>query len=258
LDKSQLLKEVWNEYNGVGAGQKMIYNDEYRKRLFTNLFCPGPNISFITEFPSQSIEYVDECVERFLGIPEQEFCLHTLLTRVHPDDLDMVVAAEEKIFWFIDKVLEKDDLLLYKFSYTVRFRASDDVYHHFLHQAVVLQVDAFNRISRVLSINSQIDHISMRNTRKLSVIHMDGGPSYFNICPFTEGIKEGEDKKCSLSDRELDTLRLFAEGHNYKEVADILNVSPNTIRTHKQNILKKSNSKNMVQVITRGLRQGWI
>lgn len=258
LNKSELLKDIWGKFDDVRSVTSVNYDVDYQRRLFSNLFCPGPNVSFITDFPSQEIEYVDEGVKDLLGIDRENVNLETILDRVHVDDFDFVLACEGKIFWFIDQVIKKSEMLLYKFSYTVRFNTGNNKYSQFLHQAVVLRQDSFGRIAKVLSVNSMIDHISIRNNRKLSAIHMNGGQSYFNICPFTDGIESGPNETSPLTEREKDTVRQFAEGHDYKKVGEILNVSPNTIRTHKQNILKKLKAKNMIQVVTIGLQQGWM
>jgi LuxR family maltose regulon positive regulatory protein len=52
-----------------------------------------------------------------------------------------------------------------------------------------------------------------------------------------------------LSDRELDVLRLMAEGLKYKEVADRLCISLNTVRSHTKSIYGKLNVRNRTQAI---------
>jgi DNA-binding NarL/FixJ family response regulator len=42
-----------------------------------------------------------------------------------------------------------------------------------------------------------------------------------------------------ISDRELEVLRLIADGNSYKEIGKILHISPRTVETHKNNILSK-------------------
>lgn len=45
------------------------------------------------------------------------------------------------------------------------------------------------------------------------------------------------------SDRELEVLLHFSKGLTAKEIAAAMNLSVGTIRTHRQNILSKSNEK---------------
>jgi DNA-binding NarL/FixJ family response regulator len=48
-----------------------------------------------------------------------------------------------------------------------------------------------------------------------------------------------------LSDREIDVLKLLATGHANKEIADKLNISINTVITHRKNISQKTGIKSV-------------
>ena len=52
-----------------------------------------------------------------------------------------------------------------------------------------------------------------------------------------------------LSDRELDVLRLVAQGHSNAEVAAELHVSVSTVRTHVRNILTKIGALDRTQAV---------
>jgi DNA-binding CsgD family transcriptional regulator len=59
-----------------------------------------------------------------------------------------------------------------------------------------------------------------------------------------------------LSDREVEVLRLLAKGHNRDQIAHDLVVTPNTIRTHIQNILGKLAVRSQVQAVVWAFRNG--
>jgi LuxR family maltose regulon positive regulatory protein len=54
-----------------------------------------------------------------------------------------------------------------------------------------------------------------------------------------------------LSEREIEVLRLMAEGHKYKEIAERLVVSINTVRHHTRNVYGKLDVNNRTQAIGR-------
>ena len=56
--------------------------------------------------------------------------------------------------------------------------------------------------------------------------------------------KKLEDFNKLLSTREVEVLKLIAEGFSYKEIADQLFISSRTVESHKNNILVKLNLKN--------------
>lgn len=61
-----------------------------------------------------------------------------------------------------------------------------------------------------------------------------------------------------LSVRELEIAKLVASGMASKQIAGILNVSVNTVNTHRRNIIKRTGTKNSVEVMFRLLNMGLI
>ncbi len=57
------------------------------------------------------------------------------------------------------------------------------------------------------------------------------------------------DSKTNLSVREIEVLKLFAEGMTYKKIGNFLNISPRTVETHKENILSKLNLNSKAEMI---------
>jgi len=52
-----------------------------------------------------------------------------------------------------------------------------------------------------------------------------------------------------LSEREIEVLKLFANGFTYKEIGEKLFISPRTVETHKNNILSKLNLVTLVDLV---------
>jgi DNA-binding NarL/FixJ family response regulator len=61
-------------------------------------------------------------------------------------------------------------------------------------------------------------------------------------------------KKSRLTHREKEILKLYVEGHTNNEIADTLNISIYTVKTHKNNIMQKYNFKSTVEMIKFALR----
>lgn len=61
-----------------------------------------------------------------------------------------------------------------------------------------------------------------------------------------------------LSERELEVLRLLAEGHSYKTCADQLAVSIDTIRFHVRRIYERLHVHSRSEAVIKALRGGWI
>jgi DNA-binding NarL/FixJ family response regulator len=65
-------------------------------------------------------------------------------------------------------------------------------------------------------------------------------------------------KAAQLSEREIEILRLFVQGLDYKEVADKLFLSPYTVRRHIANIYEKLHISNKVQALQFAQKMGWM
>lgn len=59
-----------------------------------------------------------------------------------------------------------------------------------------------------------------------------------------------------LTSRELQVLRLLAQGHSNKAMARELVVSEHTVRAHLRNIMHKLSAENRVQAVARATREG--
>lgn len=82
------------------------------------------------------------------------------------------------------------------------------------------------------------------------------GNNYFSS-HFREGCEEMELHQ-TLSDREIEILRLIAEGLATKDIAEQLFVSANTIEFHRKRIMRKLRATNMAQLVREGIAKGYI
>jgi two-component system response regulator NreC len=64
--------------------------------------------------------------------------------------------------------------------------------------------------------------------------------------------------KLNFSQREIEVLDLVKEGHSSKEIADILNMTEDTIETYRRKMMKKTGAKNMVVVVYAAQNHGLI
>jgi DNA-binding NarL/FixJ family response regulator len=56
-------------------------------------------------------------------------------------------------------------------------------------------------------------------------------------------------KTITLSDREIEVLKLLCEQHTNREIAEILKLSPRTIDTYRENLFIKTGAKNIVGIV---------
>ena len=59
-----------------------------------------------------------------------------------------------------------------------------------------------------------------------------------------------------LSERELQVLRLVAQGENTQEIAGELSLSENTVETHRRHIITKLDARNIAEAVSKAYKMG--
>lgn len=64
--------------------------------------------------------------------------------------------------------------------------------------------------------------------------------------------------KIELTGRELEILKLLAQGKTTDEISARLFISPFTVATHRRNILRKTEARSLIELISLAVERAWI
>jgi DNA-binding NarL/FixJ family response regulator len=80
------------------------------------------------------------------------------------------------------------------------------------------------------------------------------------IRSYLERVADGEDPAGgrAITDREEEVLKLVAEGHSSKEIADLLVISVKTVERHRSNLLQKLGLRDRLELTRYAIRAGLI
>jgi DNA-binding CsgD family transcriptional regulator len=176
-----------------------------------------------------------------------------VLGAIYPDDIAFVVKAEAFLTKFFLENVDRHKLLSYKISYSHRARFKGGEYALINHQALMLTMDDSGGYGKSLNIHTRIDHLSNHNTYKISLIGLNGEPSFMNL-----SLDDDTKEIMQFSKREIDIIKLIGNGLSSTEIAEKLFISEATVKEHRKNILRKTNCKNTVQLIKNCVLQGII
>jgi DNA-binding NarL/FixJ family response regulator len=70
-------------------------------------------------------------------------------------------------------------------------------------------------------------------------------------------VERGEERS-ELTPRELEVLKLIAEAHTNKEIAEILQLSEKTVETHRGHVLRKLGMRDRVELVRYAIRRGLV
>lgn len=260
MSSEKALYSIWRQHaNHLFSSRPGRLPADIASQIAANFLCAGPSYYYVVELGLHRFVYVSQGITGVLGADPETLEIRDIVERVHPEDLPFFARCEEIVARFFLEKIPAEERTLYKTSYVMRLRHNDGTYRYILHQAAAIELDSFGRMSRILGVHTDIGHLVSGVKRRLSLIHLGGGPSYLNI-----DVDQAEDpfrpqaSRHAFSMRELQVIRLFAEGHTAEEVAALLHLSAGTVRTHRRNVLQKSGCANMTALVALCVREGWV
>lgn len=261
-DYTPVVKLWSEEYSSALKAVPPFEICEQFKRIAA-VFSPGLSYYYIMNMQTLHIEYICPEVEHITGIPPEEATIQKLLSTALSNEVEGLVKKELVIKDFFRRYLSPQDLTSYKIVYSYRMKDIKGNHRHILHQAVVLSVSDEGNAQHVISIHSDISHLKLAGNQNVSFISLDKDKSsYYNLDvddeKFAPKAAEGTARILSelLSKREKEILCLLAKGHTAGQIAKILHLSYNTVRTHRKNMLKKTRCANTAELVAQALMEG--
>lgn len=237
-----MLKNIREKYSkifksyGHGSLEKHV-----QKIIELDAFLPYSATFFcITNTQTLSFEYISKNMFACLGYTADEFKdkgMRYLWSKIHPDDIDLWLKALNDLMTFtLDSIaLESRTKMSYTWNY--RLKNSNGVYVNVVQNTTPLEFDLEGKpiigLAHYTVLNAQIKMDVCASANLLNEQN-EYETMYFNNFSqklLTDGI----------SNRERDIIRLLVLDKTSKEIAHKLSISPNTVDTHRRNILKKMN-----------------
>lgn len=255
---AQQLLETFKSHNPIFHPSKVNYQEllrqvEYADKMAT-LFASGNCFYFIMNFNEMKIDYISDSVFNILGMSKEEASVDTLLAAWHPEDLKKMSKKEQLVFRFLYKEIPAKDRMFYKVSYINRLKNKDGSYKRILHQSTAITLTNDKKIERTFCVETDLTHLNIPISDTVSFLGLKGRASFYS--DDMETIKPFQKKSLNLSDREIQILSLASKGLTSQKIADKLSLSTHTVNTHKRNMLNKTDSKTIIQLISQCIIEG--
>ena len=186
-----------------------------------------------------SLKELDEGGEYFLD------------TKVHPDDFTALwqnAITFLKVYFNLPDAEKRD----YKLVSEYRILNSADNYVRVIEQQMVLELDINGNLWLGLSIlDISPNQKNMNEGIKSEVLNFKTG----RIFPL---VKTEEDTANALTKREIEILKLVKNGFLSKEISGKLNISVNTVNTHRQRVLEKLDVDNSMEAVMLASKLGLV
>ncbi len=207
----------------------------------------GSQFVYIFDFPQGEVNYVSPGIQKIFGYEPGDVNLQFLYEKIHPDDRRGVVEATmDAVQGTIDNHMTSPGRL--KFSVNYRFQKKDGSFLQVLRHQTVQQTDKEGNILRVTGIIVELGHLPELNGVTGKMVDNESGKVIYSRS------YSGQDSLFSTREKEI--ILLLANGRKTDEIAEELFISPNTVSTHRKNMLKKYAVKNTAELISFSKKQG--
>ena len=179
----------------------------------------------------------------FFGISNEELRRGTLsdfLARIHPDDQESYHRIHQKVEGFL-KDTPSAEMEQYRFGIRYRFQRGRGRYFSVQEEKLFYVAEMGKVESYSIFRDISGEHPATRVQLDIFRVHPLGHRKISSYVP------TGSDQ--AFTSRETEVLQLIKDGLSSKEIADRLSISFNTVRNHRSNLFRKTQSRNMVELL---------
>ncbi|WP_346986538.1 LuxR C-terminal-related transcriptional regulator [Chryseobacterium sp. POE27] len=251
------LIKVWNDYPEILQNDNRILPTPLIEKVIGEIFSPGKFYYYIINFADSTIFNHHENILKLHGLKKYPTHLKEIIDLIHPDDLEFVMDAERMSIEKMKEINGFDYQQELKSSYCFRMRTSEGKYELFHHQALHTYKDEKGRLLQAINIHTNIEHITCKNSFTVLVSGINGREDFHQM-HWLKNKRKQQSVRAIFTNREIEVICYIAKGYSAGEIADALNISEETVRTHRKNILRKSNSKNSSELIKKTFEWGYL
>ncbi|MEZ0450719.1 LuxR C-terminal-related transcriptional regulator [Sphingobacterium thalpophilum] len=246
------LTPIWAKYPEIFSTDGVSVDASKIVDLISEIFITGDYYYYLINILEQRISHQHPAICSIHGLTNVPMHLQEIINLIHPDDIPFVLRAEDASY---KKVIEigAEHLKSLKSCYCFRMRVADGTYHLFHHQAITLVADNDNKMVHSLNIHADISHLSTTNNYIATIMGIHGRNDFYQI---DLSKRPKRTYSCSLTKRELALLPYIAQGMSSTEISRQLGISALTVRVHRKNILRKTNTHNNTSLIRRCMELG--
>jgi len=185
------------------------------------------------------LQYVGSNCGYIFGLDKEEFQSFTVqdfFARIHAED----VEGLQQCFEFINSA-EPYDPATHRFVFHYRFKSKTGSFLHIRDEKLAIESEngkyIYFTMFKNISNREKFFHV------KLDILQYSMGDI---VKVFTFDPRHADH---SITPRQNEIIKLIIKGFSTQEIADLLNVSVNTIKNHKQVLFRKVNVKSSVELI---------
>lgn len=214
----------------------------------------GPSFLFIYDYHTQQYEYVGQEIKDVLGYTSdviKQLGLRFLTQRMRPQDAEAFNHMVLRAMHHLRHEIPERERSQYSVSFDYQMQHASGRWLHLLQQSIELTYDRRGNLVFSLEKVTDISHRPPEITPMLSIYGPNPDRSLV-YRPFHESAKGGN----FFTRSEMRILQLIDKALSTQEIAERLDLSTNTIATHRKNMLKKAGVSNTPKLLRMAQNKG--
>lgn len=252
--QKHLLADLWESYLEPSPSVSHASGPYTIAKHLSDVLAVGAYYHYVIHIADYSLSQVSDSIKRIHGLASVPTTIKEIIDQIHQDDLDFVLQAEEATLVKMQEIGLEHQLHL-KSSYCFRMRVADGSYHMFHHQAIHLAKEGPRHLAAALNIHTDIQHITKTNNK---IVLVSGIGTRDDYCQIDLSLNEPTPDIPRFSKREMEIVALVSQGNTSPQIADKLFISPDTVRTHRRNLLRKTETKSVGEFVRRCIEWGLV
>ncbi|TDQ17086.1 PAS domain-containing protein [Algoriphagus boseongensis] len=245
-DKYTKFFKDWKEQKFKGKVDEKKLQDELLSLSKTIGIQEGLVIACF-DYRNLNLAFFTGNVEKLTGYPESMFRnqgMETSFTMIHPDDREELFRFQKIVFEAFHSITIPERHS-FEFSYTTRWvhRTSGEV-HWMTSKVRPYVIDEAGNFIMDLHIIVQLAAPPKIKGYDWNYTYLKEGGSRIFVSKNSPTVKP-----IHLTPKEKEIVALILDGKESKEISSVLNISFNTVTTHRKNILRKLGAKNVVEMV---------
>ncbi|GAA0877412.1 hypothetical protein GCM10009119_03800 [Algoriphagus jejuensis] len=245
-DKYTKFFKEWKEQEFCGKVDEQKLKDELAILSKTIGMKEGLVIACF-DYRNLSLAFFTGNVEELTGYPESMFRnkgMETSMTMIHPEDRPELFRFQQVVFESFHK-LSINERHTFEFSYTTRWvhRSTHEVIWMTSKVRPYVIDEAGNFIMDLHIIVQLLNPPKTKNYDWNYTYSSDSGEKIF------VSKSSPVDKAVKMTAKERQIVGFILEGKESKEISKVLNISVNTVATHRKNIFRKLGAKNVGEMV---------
>lgn len=245
-----ISKNIDKIYNDIFQSyDNPILTHHIKKILELDVYLPYSSTFFcITNTQNLTFEFISKNMSSCIGLNKDTLLkegMRHFWKQIHPEDIELWLKALNDLMVFTLENIPVEQRHRMNYTWNYRLKNAEGIYVNIIQNTSPIELDSDMKpiigLAHYTVLDSKIK-MPITGTAKLLNENNTYETKYFNN--FSQKQLTG-----GLSHRERDVIRLLTINKSSKEIAERLNISPNTVDTHRRNILKKLNISSTGELI---------